>query len=460
MPRMWRSRRLYLGVLAAWWCTIGVARGGTPRDQVDRLIQPLIDEGWIHGVAVAVVTADGTHVYGYGRISDANRNPPAGDTVFEIGSVTKPFTGALLAQMVESGEVTLDDPVEKYLPDDATPRRKGRPITLRHLATHHSGLTRLQDNLNAKDRKNPYADHTAEQLYAFLRGNKPPAAPGERFAYSNLGMGLLGHALARRAGTTYEQAIVERIAKPLGMNDTCIVLRDDLRARLAPAHDPEGRPASNWDFADVMAACGGIRSTPNDMARFVAANVGLIDTPLKDALAESHTRLAKVDGDNDIGLGWHVRHERNIVWHNGQVGGYHAFVAFVPERRVGVVLLDNYSFGLIDPLGLMLIRQLLGDDVQPMKLPREVKLDPARLDDFVGDYAISPIFFLRVARDGDRLSAQASLQPALRIYPQGDDSFFYKAILATLTFERDEVGQVIAATLDQDGAKRRAPRIK
>jgi CubicO group peptidase (beta-lactamase class C family) len=318
----------------------------------------------------------------------------------------------------------------------------------------------VPDNLSPTDKDNPYADYTPVLMYAFLRRSAPPHAPDEQYAYSNLGAGLLGHALSLKAGTSFEQLLTDRITKPLGMGDTSVALREDQLKRLAPPHDPEGRPAHNWDFPDVIAGAGGIRSTPNDMARYVAANLGIVDTPLKSAMARSHQSLAKVEGNTEIGMNWHIATRRHIVWHNGQTGAYHTYVGFIPEKKIGVVLLDNYSESMIDTLGPKLLAVLAGEKVEPLKLPREVALDPARLDEFVGDYAVTPLFYIRVARDGDHLTAQATLQPALRIYAQSDSTFFYKSVQATLTFERDAAGKVTSLALEQDGTKRKGPRIK
>lgn len=254
-----RARCVWIFFCGLLLCAASVSPGGATRDDIDRIIRPLADDGWLRGVAVATITASGTNVYGYGRMSDENPNPPNGDTVFEIGSVSKTFTGLLLAQMIEAKEVTLDDPVEKYLPADVHMKQRSAAITLRHLTTHRSGLPRMPSNFAPEDKDNPYADYTPQQMYAFFHGSKPPHAPGEVYEYSNLGVGLLAHALSRRAGVSYEQLLSQRVTKPLGMSDTCITLNDGQRKRLAPPHDPEGRPSHNWDFADVVAGAGGIR---------------------------------------------------------------------------------------------------------------------------------------------------------------------------------------------------------
>ena len=122
------------------------------------------------------------------------------DTIFEIGSITKIFTTLILMDMVANGEVVLDEPVETYLPSVKIPELNGKKITLRHLATHYSGLPSLPDNFNPKNPMNPYEDFTSEDLYHFLNHYNLKRAPGEQFEYSNVGLGLLGHILGKRAG--------------------------------------------------------------------------------------------------------------------------------------------------------------------------------------------------------------------------------------------------------------------
>ena len=141
--------------------------------------------------------------------------PVDGDTVFEIGSVTKVFTGLLLAEAVSRNELKLKDPISRFLPASVkVPERNGRQITLLDLATHTSALPRLPDNLVPKDAENPYADYTVEQMYAFLRDFKPTRDIGSEYEYSNFGAGLLGHVLALQAGMNYEALVRDRICRP------------------------------------------------------------------------------------------------------------------------------------------------------------------------------------------------------------------------------------------------------
>src|SRR5687767_12715314 len=170
-------------------------------------------------LVVGVIEPAGSRVVSYGK------SGLDGDTLFEIGSITKVFTSLLLADMIQKGEVALTDPVAKYLPETVRmPERGGKKITLEHLATHTSSLPRLPANMFPRDPANPYADYTTGQLYEFLSSTELMRDIGEKYEYSNLGVGLLGHALARRAGMSYETLVRMRILEPLGMKSTTISL--------------------------------------------------------------------------------------------------------------------------------------------------------------------------------------------------------------------------------------------
>jgi D-alanyl-D-alanine-carboxypeptidase/D-alanyl-D-alanine-endopeptidase len=156
------------------------------------------------GIVVGVIEPTGRRVVAYGNLAAGDPRTLDGDTIFEIGSVTKVFTSLLLADMVNRKEVALDDPAAKYLPESVKmPERNGKSITLLDLSTHRSGLPPLPSNFKLKDPYNPYGDYNVDDLYQFLSGYTLARDPGSEFEYSNLGAGLLGHLLAYRAGTDY-----------------------------------------------------------------------------------------------------------------------------------------------------------------------------------------------------------------------------------------------------------------
>lgn len=406
------------------------------------------------GIVVGVIEPSGRRIVSYGKFAKDDKRSVNGDTVFEIGSVTKVFTALLLADMVARGEVALSDPVTKYLP----PEVKAPKVTLEQLATHTSGLPRLPSNMSPKDVGNPYADYTVAQLYEFLSTATPAADP--KYDYSNLGAGLLGHALARRAGTDYETLVRTRVLAPLGMKSTSITLSAAMKEHLALGHDAEMKRSANWDIP-TLAGAGALRSTANDMLTFLAAAMGMTKSPLAAPMASMLAKRHPAGGGHDVALGWHVQtaSDREIVWHNGGTGGYRTWVGFEPKSRTGVVVLSNASTGAgVDDIG----RHLLVPALPLLAAPtvrKEVAVDPKLLDRYVGRYELAPNFILNITRDENRLFVQASGQPRFETFPSGKNEFFLKVVDAQLTFELPSEGAATSVTLHQNGASQPAKRL-
>lgn len=380
--------------------------------------------------------------------------PLDGNAVFEIGSITKAFTASVLASMVARGEVRLDDPVARYLPPSVkVPTRGGKEITLAHLATHTSALPRLPD-MQPSDPANPYADYTVEQMYQFLSGYTLPRDIGAQYEYSNLGMGLLGHALARRARKSYEELLIERVLVPLTMSDTRIMPTPGMGTRFVVGHDEGGKAVPRWDLA-TLAGAGALRSTANDMLKFLAANLDSTGGPLHRAMAVTHAPRHQIEPPNlSIGLGWHILNVagKPIVCHDGGTGGFRSFLGFDETRRIGVIVLANSAEDVGD-IGLHLIepRSPLAPARPPPKARKEIALASARLDSYVGVYQLAPDFQITVTRDGGALFGQATGQPRFRLYAESETEFFLKEVDAQITFLRDPRGKATELVLHQEG---------
>jgi serine-type D-Ala-D-Ala carboxypeptidase/endopeptidase len=174
-------------------------------DRVDKYRQSV-------GIVVGVIEPKGRRIVAHGALDQSNPQPLNGDTVFEIGSITKVFTSLLLADMAQRGELALNDPVAKYLPPEVkAPERGDRQITLQDLATHTSGLPADPSNISPQDPANPVADYSVEQLYAFLSNYTLTRDIGSRYEYSNVGISVLGQALAHHPGMEYD---ANRVANP------------------------------------------------------------------------------------------------------------------------------------------------------------------------------------------------------------------------------------------------------
>ena len=383
---------LTIALLAAAYLAVGCAPGDRTdiifkrqlpeqarRDlerKVARIVEPYVTSPNNLALVVGLIKDGSALVLGYGKISAESDLRPDDSTLFEIGSITKVFTTALLAEMVAAGQVRMDEPVEKLLPASAAvPSFKGKKITLFHLATHTSGLPRVPDNLfkSAEEMKDPYANYTPRRLYAFLSNHKLRRAPGEKYEYSNVGMGLLGHALALRSGLSYEEAVVGRLCKKLGMTDTRCALSPAQQKRLAPGHGHLGMPAGYWSF-DAVAGAGCLRSSASDMLRFLAANLGMSAGRLSEVVRSCHRPRVKTGQEKlAVGLGWHIfelgdQPDANAVWHNGGTGGFASWTGFFRDSRTAVVVLSN-STGSVDVIGLDILL-LLNQPPRPQQKPK------------------------------------------------------------------------------------------
>ena len=227
-------------------------QGAVGLEAVDFLAERAMGSGRRVGLVVGCLAGGEHRVVGYGRLRRDAQDPPDGGTVFEIGSITKVFTGLLLADLAEQGLVGLDDPLASYLPASVrVPTGGGRQITLGDLASHAGGLPRNPKGTLRRwlgDRHNPNAGLSVEELYAGLARTRLRRRPGQQVKYSNLGAGLLGQALAGAAGQPYEALVRERICLPLGMPDTVVTLTGEQTARLAPATPAGDGRHPGWCF--------------------------------------------------------------------------------------------------------------------------------------------------------------------------------------------------------------------
>lgn len=337
-----------------------------PDEAVREFVRPYIEKGQAKGIVVGLIEPDGSRrVLTFGEAGEGAR-PLAASSVFEIGSITKTFTGTVLADMVRRGEVKLDDPVAKYLPDGVrVPSRNGRQITLLDLATHRSGLPRMPTGYVSPDPSNPWGDYAAEHLHAFLNRYELEHDPGANFEYSNLGMGLLGHALARAAGVdSFQTLVAARVLRPLGMSMTAYGRTGALAPWMTRGHNQQGAVAPYFDVA-VLAGGGGLNSNVNDLMTWLDANIGEPTSPLERAMREARRGHHYPRAGMGVGLAWMStkRGALNLVGNRGGTAGYSTFIAFDPDTRAGVVVLANSGgFEYADKIG----RDLLNPERRPL----------------------------------------------------------------------------------------------
>jgi serine-type D-Ala-D-Ala carboxypeptidase/endopeptidase len=431
------NRRITALSLGVCFMTSVSANAGLLPERVEKAAQERIAAGTYQTLVFGVVDGDKSEIVAFGKLDDGKA--PDGDTVYEVASVTKTFTGTLLARAVLSGRVTLDTSVAQLLPGFKIPSRGGREMTLGDLATHHGGLPR-----------EALGDYTAEKLKAYLAAYELPRDPGAAYEYSNGGFALLGYALAQLEHTPYGTLAHKEILRPLGMTMSGAVLTGAMRAHFASGHDYMGKAASQ--DADALVGAGAIRSTANDMLRYLKANMGIDPSPLADAMKFAQQPRRDMGKIMRVGLAW-ITTAEGVVWHNGMNAGHRSFLGFTVDGRRGVVILANTAVDA-DDLGFA----TLDADAPLAPAYKAIVLPGASLNDYAGTYKLADKFLLTVFRMNDGLFARATGQDAIPIFPSAPNEFFAKVAGISMSFTRDLNGVVNGLVLHQNG-DRSAPKL-
>ena len=367
------------------------------------------------GACVAAAVIDnGTTANAYFCADAKSARPYDEHTAFEIGSVTKTMTAALLAEFIARGEVALSDPIAKLLPPGTSvPSFGGREITIGDIVTHTSGLPSYPWRMT--DMNNPYAALTERDLIDALAATRLTRAPGAQWEYSNFAMMVLSYALAKRSGKDYETLLRERLLAPLGMTDTYIAKRPP-QVRLAQGHLPNAMLQMPWDFPVEMAGVGGVRATLPDMVRYVEGELGTRESEIAPALARTQQQVASV-GSHTMGMNWVILSTANIAGghtiaaHEGGTGGYSSLVAFDRQAKRAVVLLSDTALTSLGGFGT-LGGHLLNPSSLPAGAPRIVATADAKLiDALVGRYRLQGGLDVDLRHKRNALTIQAGDQP-------------------------------------------------
>lgn len=311
--------------------------------------------------AVGLVKDGGRSVHGLKKGNKGYKELSNADSVFEIGSLTKVFTANLLATYVQEGIVKLQDTVWDHL--EVEPKQD-TPITFRHLVTHTSGLPKLPGGLlfsSGFSLKNPYKGYDREKLKRYFKKQmKLKSAPGEEYRYSNLGYGLLDHALKQISGNSYEDLLQERLVGPLGMEGTSSE-REELQEHLVQGWNKKGKPTPYWDLG-AMKGAGAIYSSISDLLIYMEAQFDTVNKPLQLQQSVLHP----VNHNMSMAMGWHVLKRDGGTewhWHNGGTGGFRSSMVLNVAEKKGVVVLSNISAGHkhagnVDKLSYVLLKNL------------------------------------------------------------------------------------------------------
>ena len=401
------------------------------------------------GIIVGVIEPRGRRIITFGHRNAGDLRPLDGDTIFEIGSVTKGFTALLLADMVGKNEVALSDPVAKYLAADfKVPERNGRSITLVDLATHTSSLPFMPENAPALNDP-AAAKYSAADLKQYVASYQLKRDIGSEWEYSNIGYWVLSEALSSRAGTDYETLARKRVIAPLKLANTDFSLSPKMKANFAMGHDAALQPApavSALPIYSIMPGAGSLYSTANDLVTLLSVAMGYERSPLAPAIEATLSTRRPTGGGNEQALGWTVigKGDDQLIYRDGGTYGFASSMAWDPKKRVGVIVLSNQQ-GDVDDIA----RHLLRPDV-PLAKPTntkhtEIAIDSSLLDKYAGRYEAQGEGIFTVARENNFLTIESPADwglPKLRIRPESPRDFFAKELPVRVTFQTDNNGRV------------------
>ena len=355
-----------LGVLLA----VGSAHAqGNVEQIVSQKVQPIVPKGGGGGVAVAIRMDGKTSFFNYGMADNAQNRPVTSDSIFNLGSVGKVFATTLLAQAVRQGELSLNDPVAKYV----TELQRGvdiRRITLGQLASHTSGLPRVPQQYETWHR----GRYTWPDFVRFLNSWKAGTnhEPGQQYLYSNAAMVLLRVALEHRFNTRFAALVHQRLTGPLGMSSTALPLPRDLLGRAVQGYGSTGRPIGRPGMEGgtfQWPGSGQIYSSSRDMASFLVANLGELPDhrPIENAMALAQQPVFTVGRRLKLGLAWQNVPAGNftIIDKNGGLPNTSTYIGFVPQRKLGVVILVNRGNQHATGIGRQIIHALAQDQSEP-----------------------------------------------------------------------------------------------
>ncbi|WP_024869376.1 serine hydrolase [Pseudoxanthomonas suwonensis] len=379
--------------------------------------------------------------------ADAARIGP--DAAFEIGSVSKTMTAALLADLILQGKGSLDDTLASWLPEGTkVPDFNGQPILLRHVVTHTSGLPALPSRLGATIMADPYANLDEAALLASLGDAQLASAPGTKFEYSNFASMVLSYAAARRAGTDFETLAKARLFKPLGM-DRAHVNQPPAGVRAAIGHTPDTRATPAWHFATNLAGVGGVRATLDDMVKYVQGGLGWTSAPITAALVKTHEQVSEKPA---MGMNWLMVPVagRTVLAHEGGTGGFSSYVAIDPQQQRGVVVLSDtalHSIGGLGSLGNHLV-----DASLPLGKPRKLTAaDPALLEALAGEYQLQGAMKMTLGHRDGKLFVQPAGQGEFEMGHDDAGDFFPLKLDAVLRPTRKADGSYTFTWLQMGG---------
>jgi CubicO group peptidase (beta-lactamase class C family) len=426
--------------------------------QIDSIIKKEVDNGRSSSIVVGILNNKDQHFICHGYPFHKSKEKADNKIIYEIGSITKIFTTTILADMIVKGELKLSDPVSKYLPDTVKLSEKNdKIITLKHLATHTSGLPLFPKDFIPKDPQNPYNDYAISDIYKFLN-NFTLTENIEAGEYSNIGMALLANILCQVSKSNYETLLKERICQPLGMHNTIIMATEEQQERIATPYIVPDKIAKYWNFHAIEGA-GAIKSDLVDMLKFLKAQLSLGNSSIGKAIKLTQSIQYSTSIKNtSIGLGWFINYQYpdTIIWHNGFTGGFRSFIGFDVNNQIGTVVLSNSTRNIND-IGFHILNQNM--KIKEFNEKKVIELNANNFVKYEGIYKMETGDTMHIFSKDSKFYLYAENHGEFEIYPQKGGIFIFDQLPFNLEFEDIVNDRFQTLILNDNSSNPKAKRI-
>lgn len=425
-----------------------------PQDKMDTLLTAYAKDHQFNGAVL--VAQKGTVIYqkGFGYKDAAQKLPVDVNTIFQIGSITKQFTAAVIMQLQQEGKLSVTDKLSKYF----TGFTNGDKITIEHLLTHTSGIYNYtNDTVRAKE--DPTQPHSQAEMVALIKRYPADFEPGTNFNYSNSGYSMLGYIIEKVTQKPYELVVRERILQPLHMTNSGFDFTHLASSAKAKGYfSVTGEKINSAPIVDstIAYAAGALYSTINDLHKWERA----IYT--NQILQPASWKAVFTPYKRKYGYGWTIdsTHGRLTTAHGGSIPGFTSYLLRFPQEELVVIVLDNTSSANLTKISRSLAAIVLNEPYEIPGPKKEIKVDEVVLKQYIGQYQIAPTFSIAISVRDKRLFAQATNQPEFELFAEKETKYFLKINDATVEFVKDTNGNVTELILSQNGRQARGKKIK
>jgi CubicO group peptidase (beta-lactamase class C family) len=456
-----RTVILALALLAVAGCGqigLGATPQPTQQQEMDTFVQAHLATGNFMG---AVLVARGDEVLfqgGYGKANLELDVPNTPETVFRLASLTKQFTAAAILQLQDQGKLSVNDTLDRYLPDFPN----GSEITLHQLLNHSSGIPDPEYIAEGSNGSELRQAHTFDEMISQVAGQPLEFTPGSQYSYCNICYMMLGRIVEKVSGQSYADYLAEHIFQPAGMTTTGIDEAGPIVPHRAAGYAWDGTTYRNAEFLDMsnVGGAGILNSTVLDMYKWDRALY--TDAILSPAAREAYFAPSVSMGEGkSYAYGWVIKEtpEHTLAEHSGEVNGFITFAIRDPATQLYVVVLSNVENPAAQDVAQGLAAIAYGEPYDMPGQPPAVEVDPAILEKYAGSYQVSADMTFTITTEAGRLFAEVPKQPKFEIFPTSETDFFAKTPDVHLHFEVGADGTVTEVVIQEGGQEIHAAKV-